>query len=141
MKFKAGASGNPLGRPKGVKDHRRRRRSELRAIIDGRIDGVLGKVLALAEAGDLVAARLVLERVLPALKPESEVEAVKVKGSSLVETGNSILAATLAGQLPTDMGRQLAQTLVALARVEELTELRARLEKLEEHFEKHHQTD
>lgn len=60
-KFKKGQSGNPGGRGKGVRDrYAKYRRMESRA------EPIINKLLDLAEAGDLQAVRLVVDRIWPA---------------------------------------------------------------------------
>ena len=58
-----GQSGNPTGKPKGA-----RHRSTLMAerLMEDDAQNVVRAVIAAAKNGDMVAARLVLDRVLPA---------------------------------------------------------------------------
>ena len=61
MKFKPGQSGNPAGKPKGVKD----RRTELRALLVPHAQELIDKVVALAKAGDTTALRILIDRLIP----------------------------------------------------------------------------
>ena len=129
-KFKPGQSGNPAGRPR-----RGTATAEgLRASLAERADDVVQTVLNAALAGDLQAARLVLERILPALKPQAApVEVLALANcSTLTEKAGAILAAAGAGELAPDVAAHLLAALGGVARIAEVEELRRRIEALEE---------
>jgi hypothetical protein len=60
--FRRGESGNPAGRPIGAR-HKATVAAE--ALLDGEAERLTRKVLEMALAGDIVAMRLCLERILP----------------------------------------------------------------------------
>ena len=60
--FRRGESGNPAGRPIGA---RHKATIVAEALLDGEAEGLTRKVLEMALAGDTVALRLCLERILP----------------------------------------------------------------------------
>ena len=60
--FRRGESGNPSGRPIGA---RHKATIVAEALLDGEAEGLTRKVLEMALAGDTVALRLCLERILP----------------------------------------------------------------------------
>ncbi|WP_445775592.1 DUF5681 domain-containing protein [Shewanella sp.] len=60
MQFTKGVSGNPAGRPKGIKDKHHRYAES----IDSMIPQVLESVYQKALAGDMTAARILLDRTL-----------------------------------------------------------------------------
>jgi hypothetical protein len=60
MPFKKGQSGNPAGRPKGLRD----RRAALRYKLTRQLPDILKTLAAAAKGGDIQAARLILERTL-----------------------------------------------------------------------------
>src|SRR5665213_2682457 len=57
-----GQSGNPAGKPPGTR-HKITMLAE--QLMEADAEGIVAKVVALAKGGDLVAARLVLDRILP----------------------------------------------------------------------------
>lgn len=69
-KFKKGQSGNPAGRPPSA----RTARKVNDFIRDDDVQAVVAKVVELAREGDMQAAAMVLDRVLPKLKPMADVE-------------------------------------------------------------------
>mgnify|MGYP003392839133 CR=1 FL=1 len=124
-KFKPGQSGNPKGRPKDKTPA-----TQLRKTILGDMPDIIGKLVELAKGGDVQAAKILLDRVCPPLKPQSMPISLPVNGS-LSEQGNDIIKATLAGQIPPDIGNQLITALAAQAKIIEIDELTRRIEALE----------
>src|SRR5262245_43322647 len=61
-RFQKGFSGNPNGRPVGS---RNRTTLALQAILDGEGELIIRKAIEMALAGDMVALRLCLERLVP----------------------------------------------------------------------------
>ena len=66
-RWKRGQSGNPGGRPKGVGSV-----AELRASIGEALPDVIAAIVKKAKDGDIAAARLLIERVIPPLRPIGE---------------------------------------------------------------------
>src|SRR5262249_1491299 len=60
--FKKGESGNPSGKPRGC---RSKATLLAEALLDGEAEQITRKAIDLALGGDVVALRLVLERILP----------------------------------------------------------------------------
>ena len=124
-KFKAGMSGNPAGRPKDKTAATLLRKS----IIDDMPDIIL-KLVEQAKNGDTAAAKILLDRCCPALKPQAMAISLPVNGT-LAEQGGEIIKATLSGQIPPDIGAQLISALSNQGKLIELQELTQRVEKLE----------
>jgi hypothetical protein len=64
MGFKKGTSGNPAGRKPGTVT----KVGKLRAGIEAHVPGILETLAELAKGGDVQAAKILLDRVLPALR-------------------------------------------------------------------------
>lgn len=125
-KFKAGISGNPKGRPKDKTPATLLRKS----IIDDMPEIIL-KLVEQAKNGDTAAAKILLDRCCPALKPQAMAINMPVNGS-LAEQGGEIIRATLSGHMPPDIGAQLITALASQGKLIELQELTERIEILEE---------
>ena len=125
--WKPGQSGNPKGKTPGSGELQR-----LRATIASDVPEILAGLVAAAKGGDIQAARLILERVLPPVKAiEQAVELSLPDGGTLTAQGRAVLSAVAAGDLSPGQGAQLLAAIGTLARVTELDELEARLTKLE----------
>jgi hypothetical protein len=122
-----GQSPNPAGRAKdsGLV-------GKLRNAIRHRLPGIVEKLVEQAEAGDVQAARVLVERVLPALRPEAREIVVDVPADSLTARAQALVDAALAGQVPANVASELIAALANVGKLQELTEFEARLRKLEE---------
>lgn len=121
MKYAPGQSGNPKGKPKGANKTQKIRdqlMSAVPAILQAQIDQAL--------TGDPIAARLILERTLPALRPESRAAPAPVPVSA-----DAILAAVAHGAMTPDQGGDLMNLLLAQAKLRESTEVVERLVEIE----------
>ena len=125
-KFKAGISGNPKGRPKDKTPATLLRKS----IIDDMPEIIL-KLVEQAKNGDTAAAKILLDRCCPALKPQALAINLPANGT-LAEQGGEIIRATLSGNIPPDVGAQLITALANQGKLIELQELTERIEILEE---------
>jgi len=65
MPFKKGVSGNPTGRPRGIRNPIT---EALEKILDDDAEAILRKVIELAQGGDVTAMRLCLDRLMPLRK-------------------------------------------------------------------------
>jgi len=65
MQFQKGESGNPAGRPRGIRDKRALLAEQL---FEGDAEAVIKTALELAKKGDGTALRLCMERICPTLK-------------------------------------------------------------------------
>ena len=93
MGWKKGQSGNPAGRPKGTA-----KVAKLRSLIEADMPEIIAKVVELAKEGDMSAAKLLVDRAVPALKPVEQLR-VTLPGGSLVERGEAVLNAMQAGEI------------------------------------------
>jgi hypothetical protein len=124
-KFAVGVSGNPKGRKKGTTVAHQLRRS----IADDMPEIIL-KLVEIAKNGDTTAAKILLDRCCPVLKPQAMAINLPVNGS-LAEQGGEIIRATMTGQISPDIGSQLITALSNQGKLIELQELIQRLDKIE----------
>jgi hypothetical protein len=128
-KFKPGVSGNPKGKPKDKTPATLLRKS----IIDDMPEIIL-TLVGLAKGGDVAAAKILLDRCCPALKPQAMAINLPVNGT-LAEQGGEIIKATLSGHIPPDIGAQLITALSNQGKLIELQELTERLAHIEKQLE------
>jgi len=124
-RFKAGTSGNPAGRPPSQYSQIRQQLTEAK-------DGIIQAVIQAALDGDMSAARIVMDRLIPPLKPIAQSVQFEITAdSSPLELAREILKSTASGQIPPDLSSQLITSLANLCRIEEVEELRLRISALE----------
>ena len=128
--WKPGESGNPAGKPSGSGELQK-----LRAAIGEHVPEIINQLVTAARGGDIQAARLILERVLPPVKAIEQAQAINLPNGTLTEQGRAVLAAVAAGELAPGQGAQLLTAIGTLGKVAELDELAARITALED---KHH---
>jgi hypothetical protein len=108
MRFQKGESGNPAGRPRGALNRATVLAQELLA---ARVESIAGKLIELAEGGDMRAIRVCMERIVPA--PQHQPIAVELppieKPADSVEAAATIAAAVAAGELTAAEAAQLAK--------------------------------
>ena len=124
-KFQVGVSGNAKGRKKGTTAAHLLRKS----IADDMPEIIL-KLVEQAKNGDTAAAKILLDRCCPALKPQALAINLPVNGS-LAEQGGEIIRATLSGSIPPDIGSQLITVLANQSKIIEIDLLTKRIEILE----------
>lgn len=123
--FKRGVSGNPSGRPKTEN-------TRLRQQLAAHSEAVAAVVVDAALKGDLQAAKIVLERVCPPLKPiVSPVTITLPNNLGIADTARAIIEHAAHGEIAPDVAGQLVQAVAALARIIEIDELEQRLTALE----------
>ena len=128
-KFKKGISSNPSGRPAGQTPG-----TNLRKAIESKADDILQAVINAAVQGDMLACKMLLDRITPTLK--SQALAINLPSmNSLSEQGGEIIKATMAGQIPPDIGAQLITALSNQGKLVELQELAERLGRIEKKLE------
>jgi hypothetical protein len=128
--FKRGESGNPAGRPKGQAPA-----TQLRKAIADAAPDIINTLILAAKDGDLQACKVLLDKVVPALRPEALPVQIDA-GASLAESGSNVINAAMSGDVPPDVGANLIAALAAQSRVIEITELAARLERIENELTK-----
>jgi hypothetical protein len=129
--WQPGQYGNPKGRPKGARD----RRSNLRYGLLKEVPAILKTLTAAAKAGDIPAAKLILERTLPALKTAAET--LTLPGADTpASQGRTVLGACAQGDISPDEAAILMQALAVQGRIVEVEDLAQRVGALEEAMER-----
>ena len=126
MQFTKGASGNPAGRPKGIKDKRHR----FNEAIESMIPEVLESVFQRAVAGDMTAAKILLDRSLPAKRPEQERVQIPIKENTALNA-REVLKSVFDGEVSPDVGASLLASITGVLKAIEVEDLAKRIEKLE----------
>ena len=121
MTFRKGQSGNPAGRKPGTG-----RLTPLREKIARDLPEILAALAVEAKQGNPQAAKLLLERTLPPLRPEAR----PPQGATPTDP-QGILSAVGAGTLTLEQGEALMNLAATAARISELVEIEARLKALE----------
>lgn len=123
-----GQSGNPRGRPPGRPDARTK---ITRALMDDGLD-VARVVLEAAKEGDLQACNIVLARIAPPMKAQSErVEFDFDPCASTAHQIEAVLAAIASGDLSPDSGREVIAAIGTLSNARAVEDLEARIITLE----------
>jgi len=118
------------GRPKGT---RNKTTIALEALLEGEGEALTRKAVEMALAGDTVALRLCLDRLMPARKdrhiafalPPLETAADALKATA------ALVEAVAAGELTPSEAAELSKLVEGFARAMELHDIQERLEKLE----------
>jgi hypothetical protein len=122
-KFTSTSQPAKRGRPLGAKSKR---------LTAFKADGnkLLAKLMDRANEGDDTAAAMVLP-FMPKPKAHQEPIKFKITGHSLLDKADSIISGVAEGEITPDVGCQLINSIGAMARIVELTELMTRIEMLE----------
>ncbi len=124
---KTGTSGNPAGRKPGSGSI-----GKLREGIAKDVPAIIQSLTTAAIDGDVGAAKLLLERALPPLKPAEESVIVALNQTdSMADQGRAVLVAIAAGQVTPGQGTALLAAIGSLAKMVEVDELMRRIEALE----------
>lgn len=127
-RWQAGESGNPHGRKPGTG-----KIAQLRESIAHQIPDIIDQLIVKAKEGDVQAARLLLERVIPQVKPTEQAVQINLPvDTDLTTQGKYILKAVADGSLMPGQGSALLASLGALVKIKEMDELEKRLTALEQ---------
>ena len=125
-RFALGNPGSP-GRPPG-----RGAVAEMRETLATDLNKILDTLKAQALAGDAQAMRIILDRVLPALRPvELPVELAMPAGGTLAQQARAVVQAAADGDLAPGQAAQIVGALAGVGKIIETTELLSRIEALE----------
>lgn len=127
-KFKPGQSGNPAGRPPGAKS----KRTLVAELLETGATDIAQAMLTAAKNGDVAAAKLCLERIVPPLRNEGprvkfDLDPTKPLG----EQGQQVFVAMAAGEMDVGTCKLLVECLSAIGGLNERDQLAERLAALE----------
>jgi hypothetical protein len=129
--FPKGRSGNPGGKPKGA-----RHKTTLLAekLMQDDAENIVNAVLTAARAGDMTAARIVLDRIAPARRDNPVAFALpKIKRpADAVAASAAILSAVADGRLTPGEALEVSKLIEGFVKTLEVAELEERLAELEE---------
>lgn len=123
-KFQKGQSGNPAGRPK-------QESARIRKQLNNHADEIVGVLLDKVREGDTTALKMALDRISPVLKPTSQKVQIEAHSSNLEDMSAAVTQALIKGTYSTDTLKDITTAIGTLARVEEVTVLRDKLEAME----------
>ena len=124
MTFKAGQSGNLAGRPP------KSRVETTRAGLYKHVPAITAAVIQKAVDGDIQAARLILDRVIPPLKADARTVQI-IEVDDPIEQAGIIMSAALSGKISPDSADSLINTLLTKAKLLTDAELAERVEKIQ----------
>jgi hypothetical protein len=131
-RWRKGQSGNPAGRPAGRPN---RSQAYLRELLAGDAEGVIRAVVRAATAGDMVAAKLILDRILPrrSCRPLDGLVLPSITTvADAVAAINVVMNATLRGAVSAGEAGEICGVIEICRRSVETAELAARIERLEQ---------
>ncbi|HET9215360.1 MAG TPA: DUF5681 domain-containing protein [Terriglobia bacterium] len=126
-----GESGNPAGRPVGSVNHSH---TVLRQLLVANSESVIAAVIKAAESGDMTAARIILDRVLPKrlCRPLDGLVLPAISNvADACKAMEAITNAVLAGVMSAEEGAHLSTVVETYRRTIEVAEVVARVERLE----------
>lgn len=125
---KGGPSPNPSGRPKGIVD----KRSKVAQALADDAPAVARVVIDAALEGDMQAASLVLSRVAPSLRSQTQTVTFDFDaGASVGRQVEQVLAAIASGEVAPDVGKQIIDAIQALSAIRAVEDLEKRIIDLE----------
>jgi hypothetical protein len=130
MAFKKGQSGNPRGKKPGTRNKATMAALEL---LDGDLQAITEVIIQKAKAGDLMACRLIMDKLIPNCRERAiDLQLPQLSGAKEVPQA---LAATLAavtqGKITPGEGQDLATLLETYRKSMEMSDLGVRVEALE----------
>jgi hypothetical protein len=123
VKWQKGSSGNPRGRPLGTNEIGR-----LRAALAKHVPEIVAAMVEAAKGGDTAAAKLILERAIPALRPEELPVSLKGFAGSRVEMIAAVIQAVADGKLDMSRGGRMVALLAPEALEEKISRFEHMLE-------------
>ncbi len=128
MAFEKGESGNPDGRPRGIRD----KRTAMRDLLIPHAPELVAKVVEMAKEGDAAALRICLDRLIPPAKAKDDPVSLPGLTESLADNSRAVIKALAAGDLTPEEASSILQSLASQVRIIEADEIEKRLAALEQ---------
>lgn len=126
-RWKKGESGNPRGRPPGPS----KQGKLVKQMLDGAAD-IIEAVMEKAKEGDAAAAGLVLSRIIPALRSQTQTVTFDFDATAPVARQvEQVLDGIASGAVPADIGKEIISAIGVLSDVRAAEQLEARIITLE----------
>ena len=126
-KFKKGQSGNPNGRPRGIRD----KRTAYRALFEKESNTLIKKAIELAKSGDTTCLKMCIDRIVSPYRARDQLIKLDNLTGTLTEKGEKIIQAMGNGLVAPSDASSMLSALAAQARVVEIDELEKRVSQLE----------
>lgn len=128
-KFKPGQSGNPSGRPRGITDSR----TELRGLLTPHAAELVSRCVNLAKAGDPVALRICMDRLVSPVREEPVKFALPPIAVAVdcIAAQSAVVAAAAAGAITPSQAQVLSNLVDGLRKSFETTVLQDMARRLE----------
>jgi hypothetical protein len=129
-RFQKGQSGNPAGKPRGS---RNKKTLALEKLFAGEAEALSRKAIELAKAGDILALRLCLDRIMPVRKDRVVTfDLPTIDGpEDLPKASRALIEAVAGGDLTPAEAADIGKLLDTHARAVEMKDLDERLRKIE----------
>lgn len=128
MAFEPGQSGNPSGRPRGIRD----KRIEMRDLLVPHAPDLVAKAVEMAKAGDAAALRICLDRLIPPANAKDDPVSLPSMEGSMADSSRIVIKALADGDLTPEEAGIILQALASQARIIEADEIEKRLTALEQ---------
>jgi hypothetical protein len=128
VKFEPGQSGNPEGRPPGIRD----KRTAMRDLLLPHAPELVAKVVEMAKNGDAAALRICLDRLIPPAKSKDDPISIPGLTDSLADNSRTVIKALAEGELTPEEAGTVLQALASQVRIIEADEIEKRLSALEQ---------
>jgi hypothetical protein len=127
MAFEKGESGNPEGRPPGIRD----KRTAMRDLLLPHAPELVAKAVEMAKNGDAAALRICLDRLIPPAKAKDDPVSLPGLTESLADNSRTVIKALAEGELTPEEAATVLQALASQVRIIEVGEIEKRIAALE----------
>lgn len=113
--FSSGKSGNPKGRPST-------NTAAIRKLLASNAKSIIQVIQSAALRGDLQACKMILDRICPPLKAQTEPVVINLPSGDMTQIAEAFIRAAAGGSLSPDISAQMVTAVGQLARITEVKE-------------------